>query len=106
MADNVVFEKEIINPLVDITSWDDHQSIVVGVHRKFTFNSTAVQCLIEIQQPDPDCLDDFRVEGDFTEICAEETIHTTASGARLLAQALLEAADVAEKAMAGETSHE
>lgn len=99
MADNVVYEKEISNPLVEITAWEDHQSIVVGVHRKFSFNCNAVECLIEIQQPSPECLDDFRVDGNFSDNFSDETIHTTASGARLLAQALLEAADAAEKAM-------
>jgi hypothetical protein len=99
MTGKVVFETEIHNPLGELTNWNDHESLIVGVHRKFTFNDIAVECLVEIQQPCSDHLEDFRLEGDFTFNSSDEAIHTTPEGARHLAKALLEAADAAEAAL-------
>ncbi|WP_242137007.1 hypothetical protein [Sphingomonas sp. TREG-RG-20F-R18-01] len=89
----VRFEETIDNALFDKTGWSDHDKLTVGVHGRYTFNSTPVEGLIQIiQQEDDDAeADDFRD-------MMGPTVITTAAGARLLAAVLLKAADVADLA--------
>jgi hypothetical protein len=96
---DIVYQKEVPNDLGAHTGWDDHEALVVGVHRKFTFNSIGVAGVVEIFQPDGSDLEDFREVQDFRD-CFCGGIQTTPEGARELAKALNEAADAADAAIA------
>jgi hypothetical protein len=93
----IIFQKEIPNDLGGHTGFYDHEALIVGVHKKCTFNNVEVAGLVEIVQPDEDDLEGFRSSQDFRD-CSGESILTTSEGARQLAKLLNQAADAAQAA--------
>lgn len=89
-----VFQKAIENSLFDVTGWEDHRHIVVGVHRSYCFNGCRVPGVIDIFAPD-DWTEDNSDFSDADYLTPE--LQMTAQDARALASALIEAADAAEK---------
>jgi hypothetical protein len=95
---NILHHEEVPNSLGEETAWGDHEALVVTVGRKCRYNSIPVEGVITIHQPDEEALNDWRDSKDIDYLLSASNIQTTAKGARVLAAALIKAADAAERA--------